>query len=67
MPNKLKGYRVMAGYTQKDMAEALGISLKSFLEKENGKKEFTIEEAKKITCLLKNKIESIEFNDIFLN
>ncbi len=67
MPNKLKGYRVMAGYTQKDMAEALGISLRVFLEKENGKKEFTVEEAKKITSLLKNKIESIEFNDIFLN
>lgn len=67
MPNKLKGYRVMAGYTQKDMAEALGISLRVFLEKENGKKEFTIEEAKKITGLLKNKIENIEFNDIFLN
>ena len=67
MPNKLKGYRVMAGYTQKDMAEALGMSLKAFLEKENEKKEFTLDEAKKITSLIKEKVKNIEFNDIFLD
>ncbi len=66
MKNKLKGYRVMAGFTQKEMAEAIGISLKSFLDKENGKKEFSLEEAKAITKLINDKIE-VNFNDIFLD
>lgn len=67
MPNKLKGYRVMAGLTQKDMAEALGISLKSFHEKENGLVEFTLTEAKNIVEILNSKIKDIKFTDIFLD
>ena len=39
--SKLKGYRVMLGLTQKNMADKLGISLQSYNNKETGKTPFT--------------------------
>lgn len=66
VPNKLKGYRVMAGYTQEELAKAIGISKKSFVDKELGKKEFTLSEAQMIFNVLSKKL-SIKFDDIFLN
>ncbi|HEM2750840.1 TPA: transcriptional regulator [Streptococcus suis] len=38
--SKLKGYRVMLGLTQKNMAEKLEISLQSYNNKETGKTPF---------------------------
>lgn len=67
MPNKLKGYRVMAGYTQEDMAEALGISTPAYNAKEKGMTKISIKEAKIIADLIKEKVKNIEFNDIFLD
>ena len=65
MPNKLKGYRVMAGYTQKDMAEALGINKITYSLKESGKNDFTLTEMKKAYEVLHEKINTITFEDIF--
>ncbi|HEM2541002.1 TPA: transcriptional regulator [Streptococcus suis] len=39
--SKLKGYRVMLGLTQKNMADKLEISLQSYNNKETGKTPFT--------------------------
>ncbi|HEM6303527.1 TPA: transcriptional regulator [Streptococcus suis] len=39
--SKLKGYRVMLGMTQKNMADKLEISLQSYNNKETGKTSFT--------------------------
>lgn len=66
MPNKLKGYRVMAGLTQKDMAEALGISKISYVQKENDKGTFNINEVKKIIEILNSKLDKVvNTEDIF--
>ena len=53
-----------SGITQK-RAKELGITIKSYNAKENGKREFTLDEAKKISSLLKLNLN--EVNDIFFN
>lgn len=65
--NKLKGYRVMAKLTQKDMAKALNVNLSTYNQKENNSDEFTIKEAKVIVKKLKEKIPNINLSadDIF--
>lgn len=50
---KLKHYRMIAGYTQKDIAELLGIKQNSYSMKESGKRKFTIEEIAKLKDILK--------------
>lgn len=65
MPNKLKGYRVMAGLTQKDMAEALGISPSAYNQKENGTININIDESKKLYEFIRNKLPNVNFEDIF--
>lgn len=65
MPNKLKGYRVMAGYNQKEMAEALGIKTSSYNAKELGKTNISIAESKKLYEFIKKKLPNVNFEDIF--
>lgn len=38
---KLKSMRVGKGYTQTDVAKKLGVAIKTYCDKENGKKEFS--------------------------
>ena len=59
--SKLKGARVEKGLTQEAMAERIGISTYSYLMKENGKRDFTLTEMKKI-CKILNKELSEIFN-----
>lgn len=40
----LKEYRVKNGYTQKEMANFLNIKQNSYSRKENGRRQFTIDE-----------------------
>lgn len=65
MKNKLKGYRVMAGYTQKEMAEILGISKVSYCLKEKGKQAFKDIELKTMYEVFKQKIKNITFEELF--
>lgn len=44
---------MIAGYTQKDIAELLGIKQNSYSMKESGKRKFTIEEIAKLKDILK--------------
>lgn len=44
----LKAYRALKNVTQDDMAEHLGLSVLSYNRKENGKVEFTLNEAKRM-------------------
>jgi len=57
--HKLKGARVEKGLTQKDMAERIGISTYSYLMKENGKRDFTLTEMKKICEILNKELSEI--------
>ena len=61
----LKSKRILFNLTQEEIAKEVGINIKSYNLKENGKREFTLDEAKKISNLLKLNLN--EVNDIFFN
>jgi len=61
----LKSKRILFNLTQEEIAKEVGINLKSYNLKENGKREFTLDEAKKISNLLELSLN--EVNDIFFN
>ena len=58
---KIRGKRSELHLSQEDMARELGISVKTYNVKENGKSEFTLEEARKLL-----KIFNCKFEEIFL-
>ena len=64
-PSILKSKRVLFDLTQEEIAKEVGINIKSYNLKENGKREFTLDEAKKISNLLKLNLN--EVNDIFFD
>ena len=45
---KIKEYRAIKGYTQREIAELLGIKQNTYSDKERGKSKFTIDEVKLI-------------------
>ena len=45
---KIKEYRMVKGYTQREIAELLGIKQNTYSDKERGKTKFTIDEVKLI-------------------
>lgn len=51
--NKLKGYRVMIGKTQEEMAEAIGISKRAYQDKEAGVSSLTLSEAVRVIEIFK--------------
>lgn len=57
--SKLRGVRVEKGLTQEDMANKIGISTFSYLMKENGKRDFTLSEMKKICKILDKELSEI--------
>lgn len=61
---RLKGYRVMAGFTQEDMAKILGVHRPYYTLKENGNK-FTREQKVVILKLLKKKIPNLTMEELF--
>lgn len=62
---KLKAIRMLRGVNQKQIATSLGMNVKTYSFKENGKAEFTREEIYKISSLLKLNIQ--EVNSIFFD
>ena len=61
----LKSKRILFDLTQEEIAKEVGNNIKSYNLKENGKREFTLDEAKKISNLLKLNLN--EVNDIFFD
>ena len=59
---KLKGLIAENGISQKDIAEQLGITLRSFNDKINGKSDFSLTEARIISEYFKKPIEQIFLN-----
>ena len=57
---KLRAKRVEKLMTQKDLADKLGISLSTYVSKENGKRDFTFSEIQDLMYYL-----NCEFDDIF--
>ena len=65
MNTKLKGYRVMAGYTQEDIAIELKVSRQSYNMKENGVNTFTQKERNLVFEILMKKIPSLTMEELF--
>lgn len=63
--NKVKGFRVMVGMTQEEMANAIGVSVRTYTNKETGKSEFTISEFKLIKDTLNNKGLNVSLEELF--
>ena len=61
----LKSKRILFNLTQEEIAKEVGINIKSYNLKENGKRELTLDEAKKISNLLELNLN--EVNDIFFD
>ncbi|MDU1314504.1 MAG: helix-turn-helix transcriptional regulator [Clostridium septicum] len=51
--DKLKGIMREKGYSQKNLANKMGVTVQSLNSKLNGRTQFTIEEALNIICILK--------------
>lgn len=60
---KLKEMRDKYHYTQGDIAIKLGISTRTYANKENGSSEFTLSEAKKIATIFNANIYEIFFTN----
>ena len=60
----LKGKRMIIGLTQADVAKKLGINVKSYNFKENGKSKFTLKELRKMSEIFNFTEE--EIREIFL-
>lgn len=64
MANKtLKAYRMLKGVKQEKIAEILGITLSTYSNKETGKTQFSLYEAKKISDYLNVPIEQLFFTN----
>lgn len=61
--NKLKALRAEHDYNQQDMADYLGIKRTTYHNKETGKNDFTVSEAKQIAKLFDTSIDDIFFTD----
>ena len=56
---KIKEYRIIKGYTQRELAEILGIKQNTYSDKEREKTNFTIDEIKIIKELF-----SVTYDDL---
>jgi len=63
MYNKLKGLMTEKNITQQELAEILEMSISTLNFKINGKSDFTIKEAKKVSKFFDKPIEEIFYND----
>ena len=61
----LKGKRMIIGLTQADVAKKLGINVKSYNFKENGRSKFTLKELKRISEIFD--LSEEEIREIFFN
>lgn len=64
---KVRGYRVMLGKTQKEMAEIFNISKQAYSAKERGNSRFSNEEMVTIKEMLLPMFPGITIDEIFFN
>ena len=65
--NKLAGYRVMLGFNQENFGKLLGITKQSYGQKENGKRDFTDSEKKKLKEYLIKFFPEVSYEELFFN
>lgn len=65
MTAKVKGYRVMVGLTQQELASKIGISVQSYRNKEKGRVAFKDSEKIFIRELFGKVVKGITLEDLF--
>ena len=61
----IKGYRILTGYTQQDLANMFGVTKQSISQKERGISRFSDKEMIVIRNLVKEVIPNVTIDDIF--
>lgn len=64
---KVKGYRVMLGKTQQEMADIFGISKQAYYAKEKGRSRFSEKEMIAIKEMLQTLFPDITIDEIFFS
>lgn len=62
--NKVKGFRVMVNMTQEDMASSIKMPLRTYVNKETGKTDFTIDELQSVKEVLNKNGLTIKLDDL---
>ncbi|MHB9781426.1 helix-turn-helix transcriptional regulator [Streptococcus sp. 10F2] len=65
--SKLRGYRVMLGYTQEDLGKILGITKQAYSSKETGKTQFNDREKLKIRDMVRTIEPNITIDELFFS
>lgn len=65
--NKAKNYRMFSGYTQRDMANILGVTVNTYRNKETGKTDFSATQINIFFNAVSKKIPGLSIDDIFFN
>jgi len=60
---KLRAAIVEAGYTQGDIAKAIGVDISTFSQKINGHRDFTLSECVRIANLVNRSLDDIFFSN----
>lgn len=65
--NKVKGYRIMLGLTQQEVANKLNISISSYINKESGRTSFKDDEKMVFKKMLLPYFPNINLEEIFFD
>ena len=60
---KLRAAIVEAGYTQGDIAKAIGVDISTFSQKINGHRDFTLQECVRIANMVNRSLDDIFFSN----
>lgn len=63
--NKVKGYRVMAGYSQTEVADMLGLTKQTYCKRETGKTQFKPSEMLKLKNIISVVKPDITIDELF--
>ena len=62
--NKIKGYRIMTGLSQEDMAAKLNMSARTYARKESNVNNFNVKEVKALIKVLAEHNVNVTVNDL---
>lgn len=65
MDEKIRKYRILAGFSQSEVASKINICKQSYCNKENGITDFTKKETEKIYLLFKSKLPELKLETLF--
>lgn len=63
LSNKLKAYRQLKGKKQQDIADLINVGLNTYNFKENGKSQFTLDEAKTLADYFGTTVDELFFDN----